>query len=53
MLSLEPPLTLKAVASGYELLWPFLFWPIFAGILGVFGLALGWQTWRTKRTHVP
>lgn len=45
-LIIESPITFKTVAYGYGWLWWFMFWPVYALLLTVYGAILLWKTTR-------
>lgn len=45
---IDPPVTFKAVAPRYGLIWWFIFWPLCALPLLVYGLVLLWQSIRHR-----
>lgn len=53
LLVIKPRVAFKYATPGYELLWWFYFWPIYMGILGVYGAWLLHKPKRNRRAKPP
>tara|TARA_R110001606_G_C15387987_1_gene651155 strand:+ start:723 stop:1250 length:528 start_codon:yes stop_codon:yes gene_type:complete len=45
---IEPPVTFKTVAPRYRYIWWFIFWPLYALLLSIYGLVLLWHSIRNS-----
>ena len=51
-LIVESPVSFKSTAPGYGFLWWFMFWPLYALLLIIYGAILFWMSLRSKDSNL-